>query len=738
MGFLLIATQPSETQIRRTIVIAFATLVFVSASAAFFGISRIQNEIQDNADFHADAYASLLRLEGYGNNAIQELFAYLLSGLEEELVDFYQYSEQFRAESIQFSALADLNQAGEEQELEHYKRIQSSWTALQVAAGMAVRSYQDSGNAPDITDLEIHIDAYHDAINELAALEALEELGYRETRRRIIRESQDYLLIETLITVLGLLVIGWFILRSVMRYARGIRDRDEQLALSATALEATNLGICFVLASEDNPMVYVNDALLEMTGYARDELIGQNCRMLQGPETDPEQAMTMRQAIEEKRDVHAVVRNYRKTGEIFWNELFIAPVREADGRVTHFVGTMNDVTERIELEEQLLQAQKHEAIGLVAGSVAHDFNNFLTVINGNAEMLEATTTDENVREFANQILGAGKRSAELTRHLLAFSRRQVMVPKTLDLNQLVTEMEPLLRSTLRGDISLEIITTARLGLVSVDQSQIEQVLLNLVVNARDALAGGGSITIETGNVLLDPEYASRVPEAAEGRHVMLAVCDTGEGIPKDVGERIFAPFFTTRKDAGRSGLGLSTVLGIVKQSGGNIQVYSEEGEGTKIKVYLPRVGGVAESARELVLEDGCELSGMVLIVEDEARVRDTTGQMLRSLGLSVVSVPDAEHALDVLEREGARIDILLTDVMLPGMSGRVLAGRVSREYGHICVLYMTGYMENNVIRHGRLDDGIQLIEKPFTIDALRRKLTAVMSSKAERPNLRSV
>lgn len=542
-----------------------------------------------------------------------------------------------------------------------------------------VVEYQRAGTVSQASfhAVEVSLDQYLGVVDLLLEHECAEVDVARVQRNQIIRDSETLLFIVAGVALVALILIGSLVTRQVAGFVVRQQELDDNLRLRGAALDSTHVGVCYTDARDGHRVIHVNDALLEITGYSREEFLGQNCKFLQGADTDQQDIKLIREALEAGQAVSTVVLNYRKNGEPFWNDLHISPVRSSNGEVTNFVGAMHDVTERQELERQLARSQKMESIGQLAGGVAHDFNNYLTVIQGSAEIIKELEANESVGELADQIINASSRSAQLTRHLLAFSKRQVMMPKVLDLNRLILDLDPLLRRTLGDDINLEIVTAGGLGMVNADQSQIEQVILNLVVNARDAMPQGGRITIETGNVFLDSEFVARVAQAHEGRHVMIAVSDTGKGIPEEIRSHIFEPFYST-KDAGGSGLGLSTVQGIVEQSGGTIQVYSEKDSGTTFKIYLPRIIGEVVASNQEETEPLQALGGVVLIVEDEEMVRAVTKRMVEALGLTALTAIDGADGLDTIKRRGAEINLLLTDVMLPKMSGRELGDEARR------------------------------------------------------------
>jgi two-component system cell cycle sensor histidine kinase/response regulator CckA len=383
------------------------------------------------------------------------------------------------------------------------------------------------------------------------------------------------------------------------------------------------------------------------------------------------------------------------------------------------------------LEAQLFLSQKMEAVGRLAGGVAHDFNNILTAIGGYADLLMADLPpDDRRRHDVEEIHQATQRAAALTQQLLAFSRRQVLQPKVLNLNALVPNIEKMLRRLIGEDILFATVLHPSLGNVRADPGQLEQVIVNLALNARDAMPDGGRLTIETRNVELDEAYAADHPAVKPGRYVMLAVTDTGVGMDEETKARIFEPFFTTKVRGKGTGLGLATVYGIVQQTGGHIWPYSEPGRGTTMRVYLPRVDAPAdpiEHHRDAAPET---LRGneTILVVEDEAPVRAVTRQLLERNGYTVLEAPDGPAALALVDGEagGRHIDLLLTDVIMPGMSGRELAAELNARRPNVRVLFMSGYTDDAVVRHGMLEPGLAYLEKPFRPTALLRKVRGVL------------
>jgi len=513
------------------------------------------------------------------------------------------------------------------------------------------------------------------------------------------------------------------------------KQTERELAMRDRAIAAVSQGIVITDALRaDQPITYASPGFTRITGYEAAEVIGRNCRFLQGPGTDPASVATLSEAVRLERACTVELLNVRKDGSTFWNSIALSPVKDAKNRVTNFVGVQTDVTARRTLESQFLQAQKMEAVGRLAGGVAHDFNNLLSVILSYADLIAAELKpEEPLSADVAEIRQAALRAAELTRQLLAFSRQQVLQPRVLSLTPILAGMEKLLARLLGADIEVTILPGAVLGNVNADPGQIEQIVMNLAVNARDAMPDGGKLTIETANVDLDGPYAAVHHGVAAGPYVLLAVSDTGMGMDKPTLARIFEPFFTTKEKGKGTGLGLATVFGIVRQSGGHIFVYSEVGRGSTFKIYLPRVGGAAAEARPSV-SVGAEpasthRSGTILLVEDEEQVRTIARNILRRQGYVVLDAANGGEALLICEQHPGNIDLLLTDVVLPRMSGRQLAERLAPVRTAMRVLYMSGYTDDAILQHGIIDSGVAFLQKPFTPSTLTQKVREVLAAK---------
>jgi two-component system cell cycle sensor histidine kinase/response regulator CckA len=420
----------------------------------------------------------------------------------------------------------------------------------------------------------------------------------------------------------------------------------------------------------------------------------------------------------------------KKDGTPVTVSLFAAPLRDAKARITGILALIEDVTAVKRLEQQVSQVQKMEAIGRLAGGVAHDFNNLLTAILGSTDLLlESLGPDHPGREEAEETRKAALRAADLTRQLLAFSRQQVLAPRILGLNDVVANLDRMLQRLIGEDVELRTVLAADLGAVRADAGQLEQVIVNLAVNARDAMPRGGKLTIETMNVALDEAYVAAQAVVVPGSYVMLAVSDNGAGMDAATQARVFEPFFTTKPKGQGTGLGLATVYGIVKQSGGYIWVYSEPGRGTTFKVYLPRVDAAVESpGPATVVTASLGGSETILLVEDQEEVRNLVRRMLAARGYHVLAAASGHDALRLTVQHAGTIDLLVTDVVMPGMSGREVAALLAPAHPKMKTLYLSGYTDESIVRHGMLEVGVAFLQKPFTAEALARKVREVVDS----------
>jgi two-component system, cell cycle sensor histidine kinase and response regulator CckA len=484
-----------------------------------------------------------------------------------------------------------------------------------------------------------------------------------------------------------------------------------------------HFGDAIFVKDHNHKHVLVNDLLCSAIGKSREELLGKTVWDLL-PQTQAKLIWEQEQRVLE-------------TGEELLTE---EEIRNADGRFytlmtkirlltdksgnKQIVGTIRDITEHKRLQAQFAQSQKMEAIGVLAGGIAHDFNNLLTVIKGYAELLlEEIHPDDPMRQDLKHIETAGQHGASLISQLLAFSRKQILQPEVINLNQIIMELCTMLRRVIGEDIKLETMADAELGLINADPGSIQQIVMNLAVNARDAMPKGGKLTIETANANLDNAYFQGHPVVKPGPYVMLTISDNGIGMDTDTQNHLFEPFFTTKVQGKGTGLGLSTVYGIVRQSNGFISVHSEIGKGTTFKIYFPRTESDAlRLESESALESKIGGAETVLVVEDERAVRSLASRILQCRGYNVIEASDGNEALQMAREFAGGIDLLLTDVVMPGMNGKELVSQMKEIRPGIKSLFISGYTNDAIVNHGILDPDVNFLQKPFTVEDLMRKV----------------
>ncbi len=492
------------------------------------------------------------------------------------------------------------------------------------------------------------------------------------------------------------------------------------------ALKQVNEGLS--VFDIDGKILFVNEAFLDTFGYTREELIGTSISNLYSPLSGYDFQLHILPATL-RGGWNGELKVKRKDGREITIFLSTTPVVDEEGQPVVIVGVMSDITLRKQLEEQLRQSQKMEAIGQLAGGIAHDFNNLLTVIEGYIDLLQnKIKVKDSIASYVTQMKKATDRAVSLTRQLLTFSRRQIMQPKIIDINKTIKDLSAMLQRLIGEHI--ELITNLDSGLwkVKADPNQMEQVIMNLVVNARDAMPDGGSLVIETKQIKLDSTYNRFHPDVKPGHYVMVSISDTGIGMNEEVRRRIFEPFFTTKEKGKGTGLGLATVYGIVKQSGGHISVYSEVGKGTTFYIYLPAVKTQKQERSEEKGESHTKGQGQrILVVEDEYLVRELICDTLQTLGYKVWEASNGEQALKIYAEHKNEIDLILTDLIMPVMNGRKLIETITKENPNVQVLFMSGYDDNAISKHGMLEEGINYIQKPFSPSVLASKLQEIFS-----------
>jgi PAS domain S-box-containing protein len=517
----------------------------------------------------------------------------------------------------------------------------------------------------------------------------------------------------------------------VMGITEDVTDRrrhDEELLFLAAAMQQASEGV--VIADVSGSIVYVNPAFEAMTGYARADAIGNNARILRSDKQESGFYRDMWSTLLDGRPWQArFVARRRDDSEITLDGA-ITPVRSGGDEITHMVAVLRDATHEMELEKQVRHGQKMEAMGRFAGGIAHDFNNLLTAIKGHAQFaLEDLEGSDSLRDDILEVLKASDRAHNLTSQLLAFSRQQVTEPRVVEVGEVIRTAEKVLRRLIGADVELTVDLTPGLGRVRVDPAQLDQLLFNLVINARDAMPSGGRLTIRAENVEVREDLTQPSAEVAltPGPYVRLHVVDTGIGIDAATREKIFEPFFTTKPPGRGTGLGLSTVFGFVEQSGGQIRVASEAGAGATFEIDLPRTDAVAEDGPTEVAASA-PLTGFdtILVVEDQPSVRSVVRRALERAGYLVHEAANGPEALEIWERKAGAIDMVITDLVMPHMGGRALTARMFEHAPPVPILFMSGYAEGDSLQRGAIEPGMHLLEKPFDAPELLRKVRSVM------------
>ncbi|MFI5235176.1 MAG: PAS domain S-box protein [Gemmatimonadales bacterium] len=516
-------------------------------------------------------------------------------------------------------------------------------------------------------------------------------------------------------------------LRDITEQRQAEHERREADRRYRELAESAPLGVC--QSTVEGRFIMLNHELARMLGYDdREELAQIRVTDLYADPAGRDRAVT--RLLSENYRLDTIVTWKKKDGKPIRVQLNARAVTDSEGKIRHFESFVTDVTERERLEAQFRQAQKMEAVGRLAGGVAHDFNNILTAILGGSDLaLAELAADAPAALELVEIRRSAERAAALTRQLLTFSRQQVLTPRVLDLNALIGNTVAMVRRLIGEDVRLEVTQAEGIWAVRADPGELEQILMNLVVNARDAMPRGGQLTIETRNVELDGVYDAEQTAVQAGDYVLLAMTDTGTGMTEEVKARLFEPFFTTKELGLGTGLGLATVYGIVKQAGGHIWVYSELDHGTTFKVYLPRVTEavtVEHVARHTPVPTGDET---ILLVEDEEAVRRITRRILIERGYTVLEASSGDEAVRLAGAHPGPIHLLATDVVMPGISGRELAGRLQAARPKLTVLYLSGYADDAVVRHGILEATVNFLQKPFTMDGLSRKVRQTLDAK---------
>ena len=682
--------------------------------------------------------ASLLR--SGSDNPYTEQDLQLVQNLADHAALAITNARSFAAERIARAAAVNANEALRKSEVAHRLLFDASPLPLVVFAietlellavnAAATRLYgYEHEELLRMTILDLGVATERDAAAQVvAALGESDGMGVRRHRRK------DGSLFFAEYVSRTLLFGGQRARLTIISDVTARREAEEMRALLASIVLSSNDAV--VSKRLDGTITSWNQAAERLFGYTAAEAIGQQIGMvLPTDRLAEERELLARVAAGERIERYETAR-LRKDGSLVPVLISLAPIRDASGHVIGASKTGRDLSaqqdaERAlkQTEDQLRQAQKLEAVGRLAGGIAHDFNNLLSVILSYSDLILAELKPPDpLLADVGEVRKAALRAAELTRQLLVFSRQQVLTPKVLDLNEVVTSVDRMVARILGEDIELVSSRAPGLGRVLADRNNVEQVIMNLVVNARDAMPTGGKLTIETGNVELDTEYAREHPGAMPGPHVMLAVSDTGVGMDSATQARVFEPFFTTKEVGRGTGLGLSTVFGIAQQSGGSVWVYSESGKGTTFKVYFPIVDSELDVAGPEFAPAALRGSETILLVEDQDQVRFVANAILKRSGYRVLAAMNAAEALLLCDMHSESIALLLTDVVMPQMSGVELAKRLSHARPELKVLYMSGYTDDSVVRHGILESEMAFLQKPFTPETLTRKVREVLNA----------
>lgn len=519
--------------------------------------------------------------------------------------------------------------------------------------------------------------------------------------------------------------------------ATAIQDHKSDIFFAA--IETTRMPMLVTDPRQpDNPIVFANRAFISMSGYSAEDVMGRNCRFLQGPETNRDTITEIRQAIEERREVTTEILNYRKDGSTFWNALFVSPVYDEHGNLVYFFASQLDVSRRRDAESALSRSQRMEALGQLTGGISHDFNNLLQVISGHLDILRMNLERDEIntalaKKSVQTARNAVSKAATLTQQLLAFSRKQHLEGRQINLNAAVKGITELVHETLGSGIAVQTILAPELPNCRVDPSQLEMSLLNILVNARDALPDGGKVVIETKTVNVTPEDVHAFSGLRPGRYAAVAVTDNGTGIPAEIIGRVMDPFFTTKEEGKGTGLGLSMVYGFAKQSGGQASIYSEVGQGTTVRLYFP-VTEDSLRTRELMKPTGRHGGQeMIIVVDDRPEVAELAKEMLESLGYATVVARSGVEALDWFKQPDNMplADLLFSDIIMPGgVNGFMLAREMRQLRPDLRVLLTTGYAgEENA--HMSDNSEFEVLRKPYTLDELARKIRSVLDAQGQ-------
>ncbi|MGI9607868.1 MAG: PAS domain S-box protein [Acidimicrobiales bacterium] len=713
------------------VITLLVTLGLLSVVSAIFTSSRIEDQLTSAEEFHLDALSAAQSLNTSVNETAQETYAFVIAGDAVE-------RESARRSIAEFDELMatfeDVESHRNEQQVSALvSSIVERHATFALENENIFAAYRRDGEigAAGFERYESLIELLTADIASLVDIEREEVQENQALALRIEQRARDGIaqqgVLFAVLSVVGVAVTVW-----LFRRLSDSRDAaHRRLSIHQQALDATSIAVVVAdTGRSDHPIVYVNRAFEEMTGFSSEEALGRNLTMLRSPKTDMDAVHEIIRAIDAEESTSVLIENLRADGSLLWGALHISPIFDESGTATHYVEVIEDVTERVRLERRVLQAGKMDAVGQLAGGIAHDFNNYLMIINGATEMIRSGNGAD-PSYWLDRIEAAGERSSALTSQLMTFARAQLLTVETVDLNEVVSEVTSLLGTTIGENISIIVDLVGESCPVSADRSQLDQVVTNIVINARDAMPDGGMISIATALVHLGSADLAGDRRAAEGPYVRLSISDSGPGIDAEVLGDIFEPFTTTKEPGRGAGLGLATVYGIVTQAGGLITVETEPDMGATFGIHLPLAAEPAHSvATPRPAETTEEFSGTALLVEDDPSVREAVRAMLESLGFFVLEAGDGLEAIDALAAN-PEIRLAVSDVTMPHMGGIELARRACSDDPDLTVLLMSGYTQDEA--SFRAWSGPRLA-KPFTLAELRTALTGLFADVGVSPH----
>ena len=725
------------------LIFGYATIGLATVLAAWFSINRIENQVNAAPIVYEQALFNLRKIESLSNDAAEELFSYLLSGGEEELAEYRQVVATIPSDFNTFASSAMLSTPGEEPQQAKFLAIKRTWKSFTINAGIIIDEYQKSGVVPlaDFTTLEKSFDQYQELVNLLIEYEHAKAQDTQLQLKQIIGYSQLLLIIVAGVALAALTSVGVLMTRQVNGFVSRLQESHEDRSLAQVKSERLAAELTQFIDTANAPIFGIdadglinewNQTAAKITGFEKEDVLGQD--LVQGFITE-----------EYRESVKAVLDNalkgvessnyefplYTKNGDRVEVLLNATTRLDVDRNIIGVIGVGQDITDAKVAQAALQQTQKMEVVGQLTGGLAHDFNNLLTVISGNLNFLvdELDVVSTDVAEIIDDAQSAAKDGAELTHRLLAFARQQVLEPQETLVNDLILDTSRLMGRTLGEDIRISTALASENPVVMVDQSQLESALMNLCINSRDAMQSGGSLAITSETTSIDQSQVGELKDLAPGKYVVISVEDGGTGMSEKQIEQVFEPFYTTKEPGKGSGLGLSMVHGFVTQSRGTVVIESEQGTGSKIKLYLPEV-----TLSKTTLPPSIETtfsnrvaSGRekILVVDDEPRVRKTAVRVLRKLGYEVIEAASGDEALASMEKN-KDIDLLFSDIMMPGgMNGRELAAIVTKKYPNVKIQLTSGY-ENVDVTKNSIDAAHPLLKKPYDREqlsiALRKQL----------------